>query len=259
MFGCSLAYSALGQTTTNSTKAYKALVPNTTDLSTVDNKAQVSEAVVYYDGLGREQQAIAKQQSPAGTDVVTLKVYDGFGRKTVTHLPYVSPETNGNPKANPQTAQSNFYQNIFGPADGAAAYSEQVIENSALGRLREQGFEGAAWQIGTNNTQKKEYVMNIAEEVLMFNFNTATGEVSVTPGAASYYPANKLFCDKTIDPSQNDILEFIDNDGRTVCKKVKVTSGVYASTYYIYDPQGNLVVVIPPEGVKSITDLLNQQ
>jgi len=259
MFGCSLAYSAVAQTTNNSTKSYKALVPNTTDLSTVDNKSQVSEAVVYYDGLGREQQSVAKQQSPAGKDVVSFSTYDGYGRKTVSHLPYISSETNGNLKDNPATDQSTFYQSIFGPIDGAAAHSDQVLENSTLGRLREQGSEGAAWQIGTSNTQKKEYIMNVADEVLMFNYNTTNGEVSVAPGAASYYPANKLLCDKTIDPLQNDVREFMDKDGRTVCKQVKIATDVYASTYYLYDPQGNLVVVIPPEGVKSITDLLNQQ
>jgi hypothetical protein len=258
-FGCLLANFAVAQSTNNSIKVYKAQVPNTTDLSTVNNKSQVSEATAYYDGLGREMQSVARQQSPAGNDVVIYTTYDRYGKKSVTNLPYVSAETNGNLKSNAETNQTSFYQGLFGPTDGAAARSVTVFERSELGRVREQGAPGAAWQIGTGNTIKKDYVMNVAEEVLMFNYNVSTGEVSVTPGMASYFPANMLFCNKVTDEQQNDIQEFVDKEGRTVCKKVKAAAGVYASTYYIYDPSGNLAVVIPPEGVKSITDLLNQQ
>lgn len=257
-FGCLLATSAVAQTT-NSVKVYKAQVPNTTDLSTVNNKSQVSEAAAYYDGLGREMQSVARQQSPAGSDVVIYTTYDRYGKKTVTNLPYVSTETNGTLKSNAATIQASFYQGLFGPTDGAAARSVQVLEHSELARVREQGAPGAAWQIGTPNTLKKDYIMNAAEEVLMFNYNATSGEVSVTPGEAMYFPVNTLACSKTVDEQQNDMFQFVDKEGRTVCKKVKAATGVYASTYYIYDPSGNLVVVIPPEGVKSITELLNQQ
>jgi hypothetical protein len=49
-------------------------------------------------------------------------------------------------------------------------------------------------------------------------------------------------------------LEFKDKLDRVVCKKVQVSDPLasqvsYASTYYIYDVTGHLVVVLPPEAI----------
>jgi hypothetical protein len=104
-----------------------------------------------------------------------------------------------------------------------------------------------------------EYLLNTTNEVLLFNYNSTTRKISLLPGSAAYYQPNTLSCKKTIDEHQNDILEFVDKEGRTVCKKVKASPGVYACTYYIYDDFGNLVVVIPPEGVKAALATLDQE
>ena len=38
------------------------------------------DKIVYYDELGREEQAVLVGASPSGGDIVTLKEYDGYGR-----------------------------------------------------------------------------------------------------------------------------------------------------------------------------------
>ncbi len=242
----------------NYVKVYKAQVCLTGDIDTINDKGKISETTVYYDGLGRELQTVARKQSPTGHDVVTFATYDRYSKKTISYLPYVSTQTNGSVKSTPLPDQLAFYQNLFGQSEGAAALSGLVLEHSELGRQLEQGAPGAAWQLGTNHTVKIEYLMNTSNEIFRFNYSSTTNAISLTPDS-SYYQPNTLSCKKTIDEHQNDVLEFVDKEGRTVCKKVKASPGIYASTYYIYDDFGNLVVVIPPEGVKSIIDLLNQQ
>jgi hypothetical protein len=69
-----------------------------------------------------------------------------------------------------------------------------------------------------------------------------------------FYAPGTLTRTRTIDEDGNETNEFIDNDGRVVCKQVKVSSTVNASTYYLYDDFGSLQVVIQPEGAKALTD-----
>lgn len=240
----------------NYVKIYKALQARTGDLSTVNNKNQVAESITYYDGLGRDVQSISRQGSPLGNDIVSFSIYDSYGKKTKSYLPYVPTQITGAPVSNPVTAQSTFYQAMFGTTDGPKAFSETQVERSELSRPLEQGAPGAAWQLDTDHTIKKEYRTNVAEEVMNLSYNSTTNEVLIMPGAASYYDAKSLQCNKTTDEGNGETLEFVDKEGRTVCKKVKVSAGAYASTYYVYDNFGNLSVVIQPEGSKAIENAI---
>ncbi|NJM26090.1 MAG: hypothetical protein HC859_11990, partial [Bacteroidia bacterium] len=73
-----------------------------------------------------------------------------------------------------------------------------------------------------------------------------------------YYEANQLMANKTIDEHNNEVIEYVDKQGRTVLKKVqyKEESGTkyYAETYYIYDDFGQLMLVLPPEFVAQMGD-----
>ena len=147
-------------------------------------------------------------------------------------------------------------------ADDPRPYSETIFEPSPLNRVTEQGAPGAAWQPGTGKTIKKDYLINLTTEVFKFSYDPATGLASLpTDPTARYYASGQLYANKATDEQGHAVIEYVDKKGRTICKKVQVSLGLadrvnqahWAHTYYIYDDLGNLVVVIPPEGVKAIT------
>lgn len=245
---------------------------NTLQVSGITTPSQVNSlpatsvvrSVSYFDGLGRPTQSVATQGSPLQQDIVTPAVYDGFGREYRKYLPAVL-ENGGRYKNNLLDA-SNQYTTTFynGGAPKVAAdvpYSETKFEFSPLNRVLKQGAPGAVWQPNntptdfSDKTIKKVYDVNAASEVYLFNYNATTGLVSLGAGSLAYYGAGQLTMLKTLDETNNEVIEYKDKLGHTICKKVQygTNAGVkqYASTYYVYDDLGNLVVVIPPEGAKT--------
>jgi len=244
----------------NYTTAYKALVPLTDDLSNKNDKDKVAEVFEYYDGLGRAIQTIMRQASPLGFSVISFFEYDAYGRKSRNYLPYTSSSnTDGSINTSPVTDQAAFYSGLVGSADGANAFSLPVFENSELNRILKQGSAGAAWQPSIDNNSMADHAVkkrsrpNDATEVLLFHYDQATGLVSVKAGSVfQYYGPYQLMASVTYDEHNNDMIEYTDKAGLTICKKVRVSPTDYANTYYVYDDLGKLVVVIPPEGVKAL-------
>jgi hypothetical protein len=227
--------------------------------------AAVAEKTVntsYVDGLGRGLQTIQWKASPQTRDLVQPMTYDQYGREMTRYLPYVSGtdgqfKTDFVRKEDPlygtsSNPQYQFYQTGEAIAQDAAPYAETEFENSPVNRVLRQGAAGTAWQLNTSNVVTKNYLTNGDTTVFCFNYDPTKGDVYLSAGAVKYYQANTLLCNKTIDEQGNDVLEYIDKLGRTVCKKVKAPGNKYASTYYVYDDLGNLVIVIPPEGLERI-------
>src|ERR1700743_2151086 len=50
----------------------------------------VQQITDYFDGFGRPMQTVQKKGSPAGNDLVSAHVYDGFGREVFKYLPFAS-------------------------------------------------------------------------------------------------------------------------------------------------------------------------
>lgn len=235
------------------------------NLSTTADKTEyeVAESIQYVDGLGRPVQTVGTKNSPLHKDMVQAIDFDEYGREAVKYLPYSATDANGRYKATAlkdgtyaNSRQAQFYDSNSGIVpDDAAPYAVTVFENSPLNRVVEQGSPGTAWQPGTDHTITKQYRLNLASEVLSFSYNATTNEISLAAAPSSadaHYPKNRLTVTKTFDEEQNDVIEYVDKEGHTICKKVKAATGVYACTYYIYDDFGNLVVVLPPEAINKI-------
>lgn len=218
--------------------------PNVKIKSDVDfgtrTESDLAESVQYFDGLGRPQQTISTRLSPMHRDLVQPVSYDLFGREVKKYLPYVSMEDNGRIKHDVTNQQLQFYQE-----SDCHPFSEAVFEKAPLNRVIKQGSAGDAWQ--PNKDLKLEHV--ISHEYLL---NTIADSI-INVNHHVLYPPGVLYRNKTIDENGNEMLEFIDKLERVICRKLKVSSQLYASTYYIYDDIGNLVLVIPPEGVRSLS------
>lgn len=223
--------------------------------------------VAYFDGLGRPIQTVAVRSSPQYNDIVQPIAYDEFGRESIQYLPYASQDKDGyfNEAALPDHAA--FYQDKFADSKG---YSKAVLENSPLGRMLKQGSPGATWQPNADplnmndHTVKRRYDYNGEREVILFKYNESSGlQNPVADGSLVYYARDQLYANKTYDEHNKEIIEYTDKEGRTILKKVESGTGaqgnkLYAQTYYIYDKYGQLVIVLPPEGVAKFLLSLNQ-
>ena len=230
----------------------------------VDQKAI---ATTYFDGLGRPMQSVSTQASPNPNryDIVRPVVYDAYGREGKKYLPFAAGN-NGEYKAdiidpvtgNYRNAAAGFYSNGTSDkiVDDTRYFTETIFESSPLNRPLKEYGTGEGWKnqsLSIDKFTERQYLVNVASEVYVFNYDNATGLVSVLPGTGRFYEPGRLYMNKTIDEQQNEVIEYTDKQGRTVCKKAQVSgsgaSKVYASTYYVYDDLGNLVVVLPPEAV----------
>ena len=263
-------YSQLGGIDMNYLTTNTVLVDGVTDPALPDNMPvdQVNQITTYFDGIGRRVQNVATQGSPAKNDIVTPVVYDIFGREYRKYLP-VSKENNGRYKNGILDSSGNytgvalgFYNNGGGDkiVDDPKPFSEMVFENSPLNRVLKQGSAGASWQPNgdpsdpSDRTVKKGYGANGSGEVLLFSYESPTRRVTVsTDSAGRFYPPGRLFANKILDEHNNEVIEYSDKEGHTVCRKVQsggtTVSPKFAETYYIYDDFGNLSVVLQPEGV----------
>ena len=230
--------------------------------------------VNYIDGFGRASQTIGWQRSPSGKDIVQPSIYDVFGREKIKYLPFVSSENDGLFKKSPVvhsvdniesyvgSPHYNFYNSNTSNSNkiinDAMPYAETIYEPSPLNRIVKQGAPGAVWQPTADPSDlndhsiKKIYSMNVNTEVYQFLYYSSTGLVRLSATNSGFYTAGQLFSNKTFDENNNDVIEYVDKEGRVVCKKVKAGTTAYASTYYVYDDFGNLIVVLPPEGVNSL-------
>ncbi len=257
----------------NYVRSISALVPvqNPVELFTgLHEVNRFSTSTQFFDGLGRNIQNVAAKATPSLNDLIEVKRYDDFGRESTVFLPY-SAAHDFDYRQNALFEQEQFYSN---PPSAIAAdgdpYSITQFEASPLNRPVKQGAPGTAWQPGSSDpydlndhTVKMTYGINGPDEVIWFTYDQASGNVSGDGnGQIRYYPEGELLANKTLDEANNATVEFVDKEGRTLCKKVQysgdLVNPLYASTYYIYDNLGNLAVVLPPEAVNSAIDQLTQ-
>ena len=234
---------------------------------------QVNRSITYFDGLGRPMQNVEWQGSRNKQDVVQPIVYDEFGRRSESYLPYVSGsnavyKSDFLRKDDPNytsSEQYQFYQGTTGVAIDNDPYSQTIYEPSPLNRVVEQGAPGAAWQPDGGATITYDYQINaVSDNVYIWEVSLATDALTTS----GYYPAGQLTKNVTTDEESHQVIEFTDKIGQIILKRVQAVEdpdpgnyikGEWADTYYIYDDFGNLRFVLPPEAVKNIDEYLNNQ
>jgi RHS repeat-associated protein len=227
----------------------------------------------YIDGLGRSWQTVQQQITPGNNpaDIVSPVVYDADGREMYKYLPYVASTGNSNDgsfKPTPFADQSNFYQNVY-PTQQPAYTGEQVyysqtnFEASPLNRVMQSLAPGNSWAGSGNGVSQQYLVSSSADSVLIWNITTDTltyvdNDLTTNiPTNGGYYPAGQLEKNVTLDEQGHAVVEYKDNDGLVILKKVQIGtiptdfSGYsgWLTTYYIYDNQNQLRFVLSPKAV----------
>ncbi|MEI9920687.1 MAG: DUF6443 domain-containing protein [Bacteroidota bacterium] len=213
------------------------------DADTVSVVESVSQATQYYDGLGRPTQSVVWQGSPNKKDMITINVYDQYNRESYHYMPYTSDSSNGFFRLKPILNLTTFNQAQF---DEQVVYGKTLYEYSPLSRPIAANAPGDSW---VDHGTKTEYLFNLAgDSVQIWN---ADGIL------VGVYAPGQLIKTITTDEDLHVVVEFKDKDGKVVLKRVQYSqsgglTNIWACTYYVYDDNENLVLVIPPEGVKKL-------
>lgn len=245
----------------NYVREHDVLVPGKMDWQTVDQLpiGQKLQTTVYSDGIGRMLETVSKQTAapdPAqgGTlwgDVVKFARYDTYGRQDKKDLPYTT--TNGAEigkfKHQALSEQTQYYTNLYSETSPYKATSYEFNPLNRVTNVKVAGSVGAGSQ-GENFT----YDLNTTDDnVQNFLIGDNTGDIPVSIGA---YPANTLFKNISTDEKNHKVIEYIDNEGKLILRKVQVdpSPGVahsgWSCTYSIYDQFGLLRYKLQPEAVK---------
>ena len=133
-------------------------------------------------------------------------------------------------------------------------FTYQVFDQSPLNRVIEASAPGDPWagMAGTENAVGITYTYssNSQDEVLEWEIDDQD-----LPFSIQYYSPGKLSLLVTADENGNKVKEYTNVQGQVILKKVKVETGVWMQTYYIYGPFQNLRFVLPPQVMPDALDL----
>ncbi|MEG1665783.1 DUF6443 domain-containing protein, partial [Chryseobacterium sp.] len=198
-----------------------------------------SEAVQYFDDLGRSKQIINIKASPSDKDIVTPIEYDGFGRNLKSYLPIPQNQTqNGAIYENPHTNASQTY------GTDSNYYSSSTVESSPIGKLLSSKKPGADYQ---SHSITYAYEANATSNVKLYTVQTTweSGATKNDISTTTHYAAGQLMKNSVIDEDGNTTTEFINGKGQKIL--VRKNDGTQNSdTYYVYNKFNQLAYVIPP-------------
>jgi len=119
-------------------------------------------------------------------------------------------------------------------------FSSVTYEASVLARERAALGVGIAW---ATNDKKTQLFDETASGVRRYELDGSGHLIK-----QSDFAANSLYQKRSIDEQGHTRLEVVDKRGRLVQRQQEATTGVYLTTYYIYDGLDRLRAVLQPEG-----------
>jgi len=209
-----------------------------------DNKGY---SIGYYDGIGNLVQSQEAFGSGDGTaDLVTTYAFDHLFRETRTYSPYLNPNNYGAFDPSAKARQKAYYNRLYPQQSGNGAYAWTGTELEAAqgGRITAVTRPGRDYHEG-GRSLRTEYRGNRTGEALIVDVGVSDGEVSI-PGS---YLQGTLACVSTTDEDGKRKDTFTDLDGNVVLERRYPSAGDSthtADTYYGYDVQGRLRIVIMP-------------
>ena len=203
------------------------------------------ETVQYLDGLGRDLFTISKGITPNKQDLVNLTEYDGLGRKFRTWLPGLLTTTRSG--INMDSLKHSMIGSELHDQD-ANPYSEIKYEPGSSERVSKVYNPGKDWY--TNDKAiVTEFCLNTTSYPCPYYYLTRSG-TSYVINKTGNYPTNELYVTKIKDEDGNISFEFKDKLNQVVMTR-QINGSKSYDTYYVYNDDGNLCVVLPPKAVKT--------
>jgi RHS repeat-associated protein len=228
----------------------KAGVQDSATAAGLTSPYDVSQVTQYFDGLGRPMQSVAMQESPLQHDLVSLNVYDNYGREATKFLPYPATTNDGNYKV---TAQADDYTFNSAQYSSEQYYFSQInFEASPLNRAFASYSPGANWQGSQRGIGAQYSVNQTSDSVRIWNIAYPIGSI---PTTTAMYPAGSLYKTIGTDEAGHQVVEYKDKTGHMVLKKAQLAASPgtahvgWLCTYYVYDDLDYLRFVIQPQAV----------
>jgi len=279
-----------GGNTVNYVRVWQATAPGQTSTSLQTGPStDVKQTTQYFDGWGRPLQAVLKQGSPQGNDLITAHVYNPLGQEQYLFLPFTATAAqagdvtnDGKFKNDAFMQQEVFYSsqlqsqsnelfpngqngaNLGSLANYTWAYQQTEYEASPLNRALNSYLPGVNWT-GTqgsatpHNTQALSLVNTQVDNVQMWSIGAAQGSLPTSGGA---YGAGQLYKSVSTDENGHQTIMYKDKYGQLILQKAQDAAAAddgsgsghngWFCTYYVYDDNANLRFVIPPAAVSQI-------
>ena len=194
----------------------------------------------FLDGLGNPSEKVYVRYTPNKKDLYSLQEYDAKNRVDKSWLSLPSSGDLG--EYIPVDELRDLTCEYYGDT---APYSKTTYFNDPLNRPRAQALPGEALQ-SLGKATDFEYRLNWQDEVLRMTVRQS-GENFVLD-ASDFYPAGTLTVIGATDADGRVTYVYTDKSERVV-----LTTAANARTYYGYDAQGRLVIVVTPEGSRLLS------
>jgi RHS repeat-associated protein len=214
----------------------------------------------YLDGLGRPTQSVVVQGSPSMLDVVKLQEYDNFGRQLQEFLSYATANTKGGFRTNAKDEQGNFYKTTPLVSWDDEPYKLNEYDNSPLNQIRKSFGAGKDWHVNGKASESKILVNTTADAIRLFTYTgvSAVPPYYNVPTLSGIYPPNTLVVEESKD-EEGQIKRIYKNfKGQTIVSRVG-NGTTWFDTNYVYDWEGNVFCVFPPEASAKLNTASNYE
>src|SRR5579862_1992713 len=247
----------------NYIRVHEIMIPGVTNVVNIDalsTGGQV-QTTSYLDGLGRPIQKVSKQTAtPQGGgpwgDLVAPLAYDNLGRQPTQYLPYTianfAHTSTGQAGAFETTAFTDQPQYYMSKLSETSPFNQVAYDQSPLSRTVNVKLSGTNYA-ASNGTQYT-YDLNDADNdnVRIWSIGYGSADYPVNIGV---YQSNSLFKTTETDVNGKTVIEYTNNLGQLVLRKVQLASvpndeyDGWICTYNVYDDFGRIRFTIQPEAV----------
>jgi RHS repeat-associated protein len=214
----------------------------------------------YMDGLGRPIQSVVVQGSPSMLDVVKLQKYDDFGRQPKEFLSYAIANTKGGYRTSAESEELNFYKTTPLVSWDDEPFKLSEYDNSPLNEMRKTYGAGKDWHTNGKASESKTLVNTAADAVRLFTYtgvSTAPPYFNL-PVLSGTYPANTLVVQESKDEEGQIKRVYKNFKGQTLLSRVG-DGTKWFDTNYVYDWEGNVFCVFPPEASAMLSTTANYE
>ncbi len=167
--------------------------------------------------------------------------YDNrFQRNEYSYLPYTSSV--GGFSNGIFTDQKIYHNNMY-PDEGGQSFGVTEYESGTNYR-RTKTYAPGKSRVGQAIGTTVQGVVNNTNEIARYE-DVNIGSPFKMPAA---YNAKELIGEKITDNEGAETTHFKTRDGRLVCTRQLLSTGVYAYTYYVYDMMDRLTYIVTPQG-----------